>query len=104
MGVGGFDSPELRGPVAREGALWLMSRIVTAGLALARSGDEENAVRALVVEYCMGEDLARRFFGRFREPWILAMAEASREAGTTPEEMAAAFSEAFERRIEGGAA
>lgn len=101
--IGGFDSPDLEGPVQREGALWVMSRIVTAGAALGESGDDDDAVRALVVEDGMNEDLARRFFAKFRTPWILAMAEASREAGTH-KEMADAFSEAFGRHIEGGAA
>lgn len=98
-GVGGFDSPDLREPVRREGAVWVMSRIVTAGMALAAGGDEEDAVRALVAEDGMGEDFARRFFARFRAA-ISAMTEAlegGEDLRDAPDRFAAAL-----RRREGG--
>ena len=93
IGAGGFDSPDLRDPVRREDAEWAMRRIITAGLAVVESGVEEDAVRALVVEEGMGEDLAHRFFMRFRTA-IAAMAEAlggGEDLGDVPDRFAAAL-------------
>ena len=103
IGAGGFDSPELEGPTRRELGVWNMSRIITAGIALAENGDEEDCVRALVIEDGMPEGAARRFLRHFRDPCILAMGEAS-PVGKSPQELADAFAEAFGRRIGGGAA
>lgn len=101
IGAGGFDSPDLRDPVCREGAEWAMRRIITAGLAVVESGVEEDAVRALVVEDGMDGDLARRFVERFR-PAVLVMGEAL-EVVEDPTDVPDLFAAAFRRREAGAA-
>ncbi len=46
---------------------WVVRRLVTAALACRGGGDQEDAVRALVLEEGMEEDSAREFVRQFWE-------------------------------------